>query len=843
MKKKVTVNSGLIVILGLIFVLAINLYLRSFPINFPQLKTQAKNNISQKINQLAIAEIDRGFPDFSRLAKEQLVSAYVSDYKKKNIKLIREDIQKEYLKLKSIYQDENGQTYMMELDGWHWKRYVENVLFLGHPGDRIIDGKHYDTFMLAPIGTAIGRTNFFYYLCASLYLDFSFYKYIPLSTFLFYLPLFFVAIFLSLLYFFCFRRWGVLAAIISCLFVGLSPIFLARSCSGWFDTDILNLLFPLLITWTYLKATEELSFEPKAAWLALTGFWVGLFSASWINWWFIFLVILLYEGYSLLNLLLIKLQYKKKNSLFFKQHLFSLSLFIAFSILWIILFCGLEPLAGLFSQLKGAVILNKSVTALIWPNTFSTVSELRKGNILQIANASGNIFLFTAALCCLLILFLRTLRTRKFLTFEYELIIILIVWFVSMYFACFRGIRFTMYLLIPLGISLGWAFKDAYENVNKKTKIMHKKILLLIIFVFFIVQMIGYAYASAKRLFPLMNDTWYGVLSKIKENTLPRSIVNSWWDYGDWFESVGNRPVIFDGQSQNTPQAYWMGKVLMNKNEEEAVGILRMLNNGANSAFETINSKVKNSIEAILLLEKVINLEPDKAREVLAKVLPAPSVDEVIRLVFSKPRSAYFIVESSMLDKISAISYLGNWDFLKVYIAQNLYKKDKQAILASLANLGLDSMKAQALFREASLIPKADLDTWVSKPVSFHSRLSSGRKEKNVIIFDNGLAYYPKEDSTYLYYLGEAKFKIPKGLFLFEGEKLREISYANSDLDISALMMNNKDGYRAILMAPELGNSLFARLYFLNGFGLKHFKPLIEAKDASGYIRVFEIIW
>jgi len=52
-----------------------------------------------------------------------------------------------------------------------------------------------------------------------------------------------------------------------------------------------------------------------------------------------------------------------------------------------------------------------------------------------------------------------------------------------------------------------------------------------------------------------------------------------------------------------------------------------------------------------------------------------------------------------------------------------------------------------------------------------------------------------------------------------------------------------QDHYQMLILSRELANSLFVRLYFLNGLGLRNFKPFIEAGDAGNYIRAFEIIW
>ena len=273
-------------------VLGLNTYFRFFPAYFPQLKVQAERIVGQRIYGNIKQEIGKKFPGLDALAKDSLVEANYFQYKKNNEVIIRREIGKEYLKMKERFQDERGQTYLMELDCWHWARYVENVVKTGHPGDQTVGGRQLDLFMLAPQGNYILWDQFLFYLSAFLYKGFSLFKKVALFDFLFYLPLLFAAVFIAVLYMFSFRLGRHIAAVISCLFVGLSPIFMSRSCAGWFDKDILSLLFPLLVVWTYLLSLFAYSLKRRLLWVFFSSFWVGIFCFTWTHWWFIFLIIL-----------------------------------------------------------------------------------------------------------------------------------------------------------------------------------------------------------------------------------------------------------------------------------------------------------------------------------------------------------------------------------------------------------------------------------------------------------------------------------------------------------------------------------------------------------------------
>ncbi|MCX5703118.1 MAG: hypothetical protein NT066_01275, partial [Candidatus Omnitrophica bacterium] len=134
-------------------VLGLNIYFRSFPIFFPQLKTRAREVIYQLITQNIARDVYAKFPQFNPLAKDKVINSRVSEYKKLNAKIINKQIQEGYTQLKGRFQDESGQTYLMELDCWHWAKYVDNVLKLGHPGDKVENGRQIDSLMEAPQGS------------------------------------------------------------------------------------------------------------------------------------------------------------------------------------------------------------------------------------------------------------------------------------------------------------------------------------------------------------------------------------------------------------------------------------------------------------------------------------------------------------------------------------------------------------------------------------------------------------------------------------------------------------------------------------------------------------------
>lgn len=830
---------NIIFLVSLSAVLITNLYLRAFPIFFPQLKTQAKRIVDDSIRQIAMRDIQQRFPQYYPSAKDRLLKSRLKQYKRQNKRALNDQIQRLYLQLKDNYKDNTGQTYIMELDCWHWGRYVENVVNRGRPGDQTIFGREWDRFMLAPNGYFLQWQQFLYYFSAYLYKFFTLFRPVELYTFLFYLPLFFTTIFIVVLYIFSYQYSGHLGAVISCLFVGLAPTFLYRSCAGWFDKDILNLLFPVLVVWAYIKSYENQPLRRRLLWIIFSSFWVGLFCFNWTHWWFIFFIIIIYEVIYLVSLLFIHFFLRKNKIKPIKQHLISVISFSAFSFFWILSIAGMEPIRILYTETIKAVFLTKPLAVSVWPNVLYTVGELRKANIQATSESLGGVWIFASTLICMILLLIRAIWYKSYSEPKHAAIMMFNVWFVAMLFASFTGIRFVMFLIVPLGICTGWLIDETYGFLRRDKNI--KGISLLLITLLIIGPLyFKVSYRAATGIYPLINDTWYRVLNIIKEKTPQNAVLNSWWDFGDWFKVIARRRVIFDGQSQVFPQAYWMAKTILTDNEDQAIAILRMLNNGGNRAFEIMNKYIDSPLEAVLLLEAAMVLKPKDTKEILTKFLPANATEKVIQLLFSTPSTAYFIVEDTMVSKIGAISYLGNWDFSKVYIAQNFAAKEKDRIIERLVELGKDRELIQKFYQEAFLITPKNLDDWLSNRLQFYSPLANGTKKDDTVFFENGYIYKPKEKTIY-----SKDGHIPRSLFIFEDNNVKEIVYENPNVIYSVLVSEagEKDSYNCILLDRELGKSLFSRLYFFKGKGLKYFKSSIDVEEENKFIRIYNIAW
>lgn len=281
-----------------------------------------------------------------------------------------------------------------------------------------------------------------------------------------------------------------------------------------------------------------------------------------------------------------------------------------------------------------------------------------------------------------------------------------------------------------------------------------------------------------------------------------------------------------------------MAKAILSQNETESTTILRMLNNGGNSAFETINEYLKDPLESVLLLESILALNSGKARDALRDLLPDVATDKVLMLLFEKSGNACFIVDNSMVSKIGAISFLGNWNFAKVYMAQNFNSQEKDQIIQRLVKLGKNRDEMERIYQEAFLIPDKERNNWISRPLQFYSGLVPGKEKDGVVFFENGFLYNIKQNS-----INTNSGQIPRSLFLCREDGLVEVRYPSANVIFSILVIKTNNNYLSVLLPPELAGSLFVRLYFLRGFGLGHFQSVVESQEGPDFIGVYKINW
>jgi asparagine N-glycosylation enzyme membrane subunit Stt3 len=569
------------------------------------------------------------------------------------------------------------------------------------------------------------------------------------------LPLFYALIFLSVVFFVTRYFFGRLAAIFSLIFIGFAPMIVQRSCAGWFDTDPINMIFFLLLLIVLEEVVSQGSRIMNIFYSALLFMIFWIFSGTWSGWWFFSLIAV----FCLFIFFIIDMVASRNGwrSAIIRYPLLAVAIVSAFCIFSV----KFATVKDFFWALNFWYHFGSFNNVHIWPDVTATISEFMPATLqrLTILLYGLPLIILGYLLLCLLPNYYRKPQTRCFL---------FLAFFMSL--ACaylaLHGVRFLIFLWLPLGMALsaGFAFAVRFLWRYGEGGGYHRRFATKITAAFIICATFFYCFGRAssaiKMITPLINRHWVSALEYVRNNTPPDAIINTWWDYGDWFKYVANRRVIFDGQTlQSRSIAYWMARAMLSSDETEIMNILRMLNNSSDTLFYDIWPVFSDDFICLEFMDKIVKSDKSGADKLFAEYkIPEKMKKLIFDSVYTSPKSsAYFVVDHSMLRKAKGISLVGGWNFGRLYVLHTMRLPLERA-----------AAETEQLFGMAR-----------SEVVDLRSQLAIAGK-------------HPE----------------------------RVISGSASILD---------------------KNSLFSRLYFEGGSGLKHFIPFV--RDERGGIFIYRIDW
>jgi len=395
--------------------------------------------------------------------------------------------------------------------------------------------------------------------------------------------------------------------------------------------------------------------------------------------------------------------------------------------------------------------------------------------------------------------------------------------------------------MIPIfAVGLGIFFGKVYTLITdwaSKELDLNKKLLsisLIIITVISFIPLTKAANETAIREAPSMNDAWYNSLTKIKIESSEDAIVNSWWDFGHWFKAIADRKVTFDGASQNNPQAHWVGKVLLTDNEDEAIGILRMLDCGANDAYAFLLEETEDPLITKEVIDRIILEDENTARDILSDYVEDPN--KILEKTHCNPPENYFITSQDMVSKSAVWAHFGSWDFKRAFAYNTIrsYQKE-EAIEIMKDRLGYTQEEAEKTYRQLKGASEEDANQWIA-PYPGYSSIGSCQIQNNTIYCNNGIIIDQNEKI--------AKAQTSEGEEIFLNYRDDENIYISEDsVDDTAAAYFTKNS-QLMIMNQELLDSMFTELYFYEGKNLNRFELFHHEVGMDGFnIYIWKVKW
>lgn len=785
-------------------------------------------HLKQQVQQY----IESHYPSLSDIDKTRLAQENLTKLIKENQGKLQSMVQEGVRNILDASVKTTAPT-LLEADSYYFFGLTENIKETGSISKQIKNGRYFNPLMLAPNGKW-EPLNLHPYVGFYLYKIISFFN----KKALFISSLLYTVILISAICVIPFvlicAGIGVspLATFVSSIFLILAPFFTQRTAYGWFDDDVYNILFPLLIILlVFAGINPKTSTKKNILYAFLAAFLTGLYELFWLGWGFMPAIIMASLPVMLIiNKVVLRSWQIKKTSVYFITYL-------AATCFWVSILISPSTLIHIIQQ--GLQMLSSYMASKfdLWPNIFITVGETQPMDMYKTSIlVCGNPYLIYMALAGPLLYLIKNIFDKNIKHLYYAVILIIFT-FITLYLSL-KAARFAILLTVPIAIALSLSIDFFYhllrESIPKYLRLNKPitkgiSIIAVICVLAATYSPIFAAYQIVKRIYPIYNQTWEKVLLQLKNDTPQDSIINTWWCPGHFITAVAKRRVSVDGASQEDPASYWMANIFLAQDEQTAIGLLRMLNLSGNKALDYLHNHCGRLFsDSTEILKKIAPLKrKDALQLLLSNNLSEVDAENILHLTHDgTPPPSYLLNYNELIDMYLTFPFIANWDFKK----------------AEFLLSGANGLKIKIPSRtSAGYIDFVWSISGGLPPCS--PQYPEVYRNNNFIMFENKFVVELKTMDCFMLSLDGKKFAKPQSLFFIENGDLKEKRFENAAIPFSVLLIEKNNAYQCIMLDRTLAKSLLFRLYYLNGKGLSSFKPYIYEENplTNTIISVYKI--
>ena len=747
----------------------------------------------------------------------------------------------------SLFEDQNGLPYFSEMDSYYNYRMTQDYLDHGYLGDTIINGTQWDLHSAYPSGRSAEYPPLIVYVTAFTYKLANAFAEVPLNEVCIWIAPFIASLAVIPAYLFVRRLTNDYGGIVAGLLVGLAPWYFAHTFAGFFDTDMFNMLFPILIIGFFVMSMLAKDIKTRSIYVALSSISMLVYSMAWEGWWIMFyLVIGVGVAYLLASNYLFKMKTIKpvkdypdrKKWILDQPVLFPLVVFVVASIILLIAYLGPSGFISDLISPIGSVNLQSTITSTSYPNIYTSVGEMQLPTLTSVVSYSGGIIPFVLGILVVPLLLWKlkpeeskqekntqqtppkrkskprrkpkktktetikediktssvitdpqVLETRKHCLLYATLFAI---WLIGTGIMLTQGSRFLEQFALPIALGAGVFVGLMVPYIRKHVKNIRYSTLAVVILIAAVAYSPVYAsYTTANAVFPGTDDSMYNSLTWVKNNTSSNTVLTSWWDFGHMFTAVADRPVTFDGGSQNTPRAYWVGKALTTSNENLSAGIFRMLTSSGDQGYSTVENYTHDTGKSVEILDKILPVNKQAAQTILTSQynFTPEQAQNVLQYTHpDNPAPHQLILSTDMVGKAGVWSGFGNWDF------QN------------------NTEQSYAYSEQQAVSQEVNGTTVIGSAISSTAAIVA---QINGTQIAAGLRYQQNN---------ETQIMEPHKLIVVEDGSVKLNQVVSNSSQFSIILIKQNNTYVTVLMNTELENSMFTRMFFENGAGLSKFK-------------------
>lgn len=638
------------------------------------------------------------------------------------------------------------------------------------------------------------------------------------------------------------NKWGGLATV---FFMALAPSFVLVSMAGYIDSDVVYVFYTYLTVATTLYAINKgikkiefkhtmlkigehlylpipkldkeffksiISFSPYAI-PSLIAFW--FFAFSWNSSWYIYFAMLIFSVFyffiaGFLEPYLLD-GYLKKSSVitgFIKAYKVLIAL-VVIGILGQIAtmitnkypFHTATPLQQLLSGLrflgKKALIVNISVAEL------QTLNPFTKDGFLQIASRVGLFPTILSIVVLPLVVLYKLWRRHNVSVVEW----FIIFWLLGSLWLITRGVRFGLLFTIAVAAANGFVVGELVRILRGKNVMIKTIIFGMILFgsLHFLSSSVQLSRAAGDMS---VDKYWRSALDFMKNHGDENTLVATWWDPGHIIAGYTGLKVYADGA-----HCGWgacipynldiriqdMGRILTTSDEDEAYNILKKYTYLTQQQCEEVEKKYP----------KLFNRSVCEIK--INKIYFIASAD-----LIGKYYWPYYFASCLRDYKNISENYCYTYDgIVEYFYNEKKAKGDSYNVLYLSRNL-LNYYREQG----------------INNVLPYVVRDSYGREYElvDIMIINNTMVplLRTREGDKIIRYVGYLANNTPVKVDL----KLAGYKVGDDGL----LWIDNSLSY-VIYADKNIANSLFTKMFFFNGEGLKHFKLVFNTPE----VKIFEV--
>ncbi|MEM5806672.1 MAG: STT3 domain-containing protein [Candidatus Aenigmatarchaeota archaeon] len=387
--------------------------------------------------------------------------------------------------------------------------------------------------------------------------------------------------------------------------------------------------------------------------------------------------------------------------------------------------------------------------------------------------------------------------------------IFLIVWFIYSLYLISQGIRFSLLFATSLAIVASYSIFTLHsiiiEILQKSQKVL--RIFNLFFFSFlaiFIFYYLDHSFKIANAMKGMeINENWRAALDFIKNNSDEYTLVATWWDPGHIIAGYANVKVHADGAHcgwdscipyNHDIRIQDMGRILTTSNETEAYELLKKYTRISEEDCKKVKERFPN-----LFNESICNITINKI---------------------------YFIASQDLIFKYYWPSYFSSC--LRKYYPENSICYTQKGI----ENFFYINKKGEGNTYSIFILntQKSDINKGI---LVYSTRTNVGGR---IIEVDISIKTENINNQTVLvpYFMNRERIKY---LVYYQDNKPIIINQEEFGIksDINAMVIIDPSFRYIFLANEEIMNSMFTRMYFLNGIGLEKFELVFDNPEVKIY--------